>query len=288
MKHVIVDNIKILYNDAGKPSVNLFADACRKSIPVIYETWGLKTPAKCKIYIMTSWLIFLWYGYSWPKKFCAAVLLLVSSLVLSLVFYRVFPLGLLIAPLIFYLIIIKLWFKIAGLTIPNHTTCGIKSPDLVDPAGGKLGRRIRIEYANSDSLVQSAICHELTHAFSIHLNLPVWLNEGIAMYAVDKFTGKATVKTETLEFIENYPHKKQSTSYSNLMSRNEDSIVYTYARAYWLTRYLELNYPGFIRGLLVKRQSKRKIEQQLSLKTGIPVKDFWNQIDNKIVAQFTT
>ena len=108
------------------------------------------------------------------------------------------------------------------------------------------------------------------------------------MYTVDKFAGKTTVKTETLEFIETYPHKKPLTNYSNLMSRNVDSIVYTYARAYWLTRYLELNYPGFIRGLLVKRQSKRKIEQQLSLKTGIPLKDFWNEIDKKIVAQFAS
>ena len=47
------------------------------------------------------------------------------------------------------------------------------------------------------------------------------------------------------------------------------------------------NCPGFIRGLLVKRQSRRKIEQQLSLKTGIPVTNFWNEIDKKIVAQFT-
>ena len=131
------------------------------------------------------------------------------------------------------------------------------------------------------------VCHELTHAFSIHLKLPVWLSEGIAMYAADIFTGRTTVKAETLEFIENYPHKKPLTNYSNLMSGNDDRIVYTYARGYWLTRYLELNYPGFIRSLLVKRQSKLKIEKQLSLKTGIPVKDLWNEIDKKIVAQFT-
>jgi len=280
MKSVIVDNIKILYNNAGKSSVDLFTDASRKSIPVIYETWGLKTPAKCKVYIMTSWVTFILHGFSFLQKFLL--------LVLFLILYIMFPYAIPVVFLIVFLEIRKRWSKIAGLTVQNHTTCGIKSPDLVDPAGVKLSRRIYIEYANSDSLVQAAICHELTHAFSIHLNLPLWLNEGIAMYAVDKFTEKTTVKTETLEFIENYPHKKPLTNYSNLMSGNDDRIVYTYARAYWLTRYLEHNYPGFIRDLLDKRQSKCKIEQQLSLKTGIPVKDFWNEIDKKIVAQFAS
>lgn len=267
MKSVIAENIKILYNDAGKSSVDLFADACRKSVPVIYETWGLKTPAQCKIYIM-DWQRFLLHALSWPKKLSCVVL---------------FPL----VPLM-YIMMSKRWSRVTGFTAPNSPTCVVKSPAAVELSGRKLGSKIYIQDLNSDSLVQAAICHELTHAFSIHLNLPVWLSEGIAMYAVDKFTGMTTVKAETIRDIEAYQYKNRSTNYSNLMSGDKKSIVYTYARAYWLTRYLEHNYPGFIRGLLVKRQSKRKIEQQLSLKTGIPVKDFWNEIDKKIVAQFTT
>lgn len=280
MKSVIVDNIKILFNAKGKSSVDLFADACTKASPLIYETWGLKTPRKCKVYIMTSWVIFILHGFSLTQKLLLFVLVLVLSIV--------FPFAI---PVVFLIVLLerrKGWSEIAGLTIPHHSICGIKSPGLVDPAGGKIGRRIYIEYANSDSLVQAAICHELTHAFSVHLDLPVWLNEGIAMYAVDKFVGKTTVNMETLKFIEAYPHKNRSTNYSNLMSGSDDSTVYTYARSYWLTRYLEQNYPGFIKSLLVKRQSHRKIEKLLSSKTGIPLKDFWNEIDQKIVAQFTS
>ena len=240
MKTVIVGNIKILYNDAGKSSLDLFVDACAKAGPLIFETWGLKTPANCKIYIMTSWQSFFFRTLSWPKK-----------LICVIAFPLVFPIGYIIS---------KRWPKLTGWTAPHCPTCVVKTPALVELSGRKTGSKMYIQETNSGNIVQVAICHELVHAFSIHLNLPVWLNEGIAMYTADKFAGKTTVKTETLKIIEDYPHKNRSTSYTNLMNGDDDSIIYNYVRGYWLTRYLEHNYPGFIRSLLVNRPSKRKIE----------------------------
>jgi len=267
MKHVIAGNIKILYNNAGKSSVDLFANACTKSIPVIYETWGLKAPANCKVYIMTSWQSYLFQTLSWAEKFFLVVVLPISL------------------PQV-YMKMSKSWRLFSGWTVPSRPNCWIKTLALVNMSSHELRDKVHIQETDPDNIVRLAICHELTHAFSVHLKLPLWLSEGIAMYTTDKFAGKITVKAESLKYLEPNPHKNRSTNYTKLTTGDDDRIAYNYARGYWLTRYLEHNFPGFIRGLLVKRQSKRKIEQQLSLKTGIPVKDFWNEIDKKIVAQF--
>lgn len=256
MKNVIVDNIKILFNDEGKSAVDLFADACTRISPLIYEIWDLKTPSNCKIYIMTSWQSFLFHSASFPRK----------------LFY-------VLTILLWYVRINREWPRIIGWTLPPHPTSGVKTPALIKLSDRKLGEKIFIQETNLDKIVQSAICHELVHAFSVHLKLPLWLNEGIAMYTVDKFIEKTTVKAETIKFLETYPHKHRPTNYRKLMRLDADSIVYNYVRSYWLTRYLEHNYPGFIKSLLVKHQSNRKIEKQLSVKTGIPLKEFWNEID---------
>ena len=39
MESIIVDDITILFDSDEKPAANLFADACKKSVPLIYDTW---------------------------------------------------------------------------------------------------------------------------------------------------------------------------------------------------------------------------------------------------------
>ncbi len=111
MRSVIASNIKILFNTKGKSSVDLFADACAKAAPLIYETWGLKTPAKCKIYIMTSWQGFLFRALPWPLTF-------------------LYP--------IVYLIKRKEGPRITGCTVSPFPTCGVKPPALAKMSDRRL------------------------------------------------------------------------------------------------------------------------------------------------------
>jgi len=44
--------------------------------------------------------------------------------------------------------------------------------------------------------VQQIACHELVHAFTSHLRLPVWLHEGLAMVTVDRLLQNQSIQGE--------------------------------------------------------------------------------------------
>jgi len=263
MESIIVDDITILFESDEKPAANLFANACKKSVPLIYDTWGLNVPPKCQVYVMTSWQQFLLHSAPWYRK----VIILIT-----------FPL--------LYLNINKEWSKIAGWALPYQPTIGVKPPTLLNLQNKAIGEKIYVQETDLNRKAQGYLCHELVHACSNHLKLPLWLNEGIAMYTVDKLIGNPTVKDETLQLLNIYPHKHKLLNYRNLMNADVDGIVYNYVRGYWLTRFLEKNCTGFLSTLLRKRQNERELVRLISNKLSIRLEDFWNEIDKKIVKEF--
>jgi hypothetical protein len=49
-----------------------------------------------------------------------------------------------------------------------------------------MGESIFAKEENPEQILLPIVCHELTHACSSHLDLPTWLNEGLAMVSVDR------------------------------------------------------------------------------------------------------
>jgi hypothetical protein len=260
-----VNGITLYFDAAELEAAVLFADACAKSVYLIQNSWGLEVPKNCRLYVMTSSVKFVFRSASWPLK-------IIYALALPLWYSRVQ----------------RRWRFIGGWTLwyRHRPTVGVKPPALFDLADKAIGQRIYLKDDNLNRKVQSTVCHELVHAFSAHLQLPLWLNEGMAMLTSDRFVGNPTVRTDTTEFLERYPYKTRLLNYRDLANADLDSIVYNYVRGYWLTRYLEDIHPGTIRSLLANRQSAKKIEQQVCDKMGIHPKKLWKDIDQLLANYF--
>jgi len=102
-----------------------------------------------------------------------------------------------------------------------------------------------VEEKDMNVNIQRVTCHELVHACSAHLRLPAWLNEGIATLTVDKFSGKPTIRHETLKFMGDFLPKAAPPTYREMSRTGMEAIVYHCVRGYWLVRYWRKNGPVF-------------------------------------------
>ncbi len=147
---------------------------------------------------------------------------------------------------------------------------------------------INIKEDNEKIKLQNMICHELTHAYSRHLKLPMWLNEGLAMITTEKYIGKQTVKYESLKMLKYPPKEHKHGAYKNMPRMKDDTIAYHYAKGYWLTRFLHEKYPSVLKLLLQKRHSNRKAEKMIASALEIPRRKLWTEINNLAISHFST
>lgn len=260
-----VNGITLYFDASEQAAADLFAEACKRSIPLIQEQWGFPLPRECRVYVMTSRLHFIFHSAPWSAKIAYAISLPVW-------YFRTY----------------RQWQYIGGWTLRyrQRPSVGVKPPALFELADKSIGQRVYVREPDIHKRVQATLCHELVHAFSAHLQLPLWLNEGIAMLTTDRFAGSPTVRIDTLDTLAKYPHKSKSANYVNLASMDADRIVYNYVRGYWLTRYLEEAHPGTVRSLLAIRRSARNIEEWVSDTLKLPRKKLWVEIDPLIAAHY--
>ena len=134
--------------------------------------------------------------------------------------------------------------------------------------------------------VQQVACHELVHASSAHLRLPMWLNEGIAVATVDRFMEKQMIRQDTLDFIRDYLPKGAPPSYRQLSRMDRGAIAYNSVRGYWLVRYLQEKCPGFLKHTFSSYQDPETIESRMVTELGMQPGNFWSEIDDRIAEYF--
>jgi len=134
--------------------------------------------------------------------------------------------------------------------------------------------------------VQHVTCHELVHACSAHLRLPMWLNEGIATVTVDRFLGRQTIREETLELMRGFLPKAAPPTYRELSRMGMEAIAHHGMRGYWLVRYLEEQHPGFLRRMFSLRRDPKAIEQEMIIELRMEPGRFWSEIDGVVVNHF--
>jgi hypothetical protein len=137
-----------------------------------------------------------------------------------------------------------------------------------------------------DEKVRHITCHELVHAFTAHLKLPMWLNEGLAMVTVDKLHGEPTVQLETIETLDRPPHDAGPGRYRKLTLRDPDAVVYHYVRGYWITRYLDETQPELLRSLLAGRCSHAELEGKVAAALGLSHGELWDRVDRRVASHF--
>ncbi len=250
--------IALVYEPGEQETADLISSACEKALGLVQETWGLGPPQGCRIYVMTSWLGFIFQSAPWPWRILLGM---------------TFPFWCFRAR--------RAWLYSAGWTqrYGGRIAIGIKPPRLIETSHKRSGVSLFVEEKDKKVNVQHVACHELVHACSAHLALPMWLNEGIAVVTVDRFLGKQTIRAETLAQVRDHVPKAVPPDYRALSRMGMEAIAYHAGRSYWLVRYLEEKCPGLLRHILHQRRSPASIDQEIAAALGMEPGSFWMQID---------
>jgi hypothetical protein len=250
-----VDGITLWFDAEERDAAILIEDACAKTVQLLNELWGLETPENCRVYVMTSWLRFAFHSASWPRRIYLTLLL----------------------PLV-YLQVRRVWNLAGGWNLPlkEGPAVGVKPPSSLQQADWSAGDRLFIREADIQEKVEHVTCHELTHAFTCHLALPSWLNEGIAMVAVDQYFGRRTVRPETLEVLSR--PSRETGGQDKLPKGDPKALVDLYIRAYWVTRYIQETLPVLLRDALSERRDRQVLEAKLAGAYEIEPEEFWPEM----------
>jgi len=147
----------------------------------------------------------------------------------------------------------KRTFEVAGgwmLPWPGRLAIGVKPPELLTSPTTELGARLFESVSDPMEKVRHTTCHEYTHACTAHLRLPAWLNEGLAMRAVDHLFGRQTVRQETRGLVVASPSDLAGRAYRRVRAGDAESLLALYATGYWVTRRLEQSEPETLREIL--------------------------------------
>lgn len=265
METMVIDGLTLFFDAEERDTARLAQDTCEKSIGLLKEYWGLDTPEDVRVYVMTSWLHFVFHSAPWYWQ----------------------PLLALSLPL-WYFRVKSLW-RVAGgwaQSYGKRRAIGVKPPRLIQLADKGLGDRIFIREDQIDDKIRHITCHELTHAFTAHLRLPMWLNEGLAVLMVDRLLGRPTVKAETLDALARSTGSKALKRVGAITEKNQDAVIALYIRGYWIARYLEEVRPGLLKSLLSQRLSHAEIESKIAGSLDLDRQDFWNSIEGIVASYF--
>ena len=264
METMPVEGLTLYFDTDEREAAELVRRACEKSVRLIRECWNLDTPEDLRVYVLASaWLRCTFHSAPWDWR-------ILMGLTLPFWYFRAR----------------RLW-QVAGgwqQQYGRRRTVGIKTPRLLSQNDSGLGDRIFIRETDRASQVQRITCHELVHAHSAHLKLPVWLHEGLARLTVDHFFERPTIKCETIETLHRLPCTTNSARKLDL--KDPDAVVYLYVRGYWLTRYIEETRPELLKSLLAQRYSHNELEGKIACAYGMERQRFWGEIDETVAAYF--
>jgi hypothetical protein len=262
----ISDTINLYFDTREKETADIIETACKQSLPVIQATWGLPSPKECRIYVVNSWYYYMFHSAPWDARILP---------ILSFPFW--------------YMKTRRVCKLYGGLTQPHRgrPAIGIKPIKSISKTDANIGNLIYIKAPTTKNKLEHILCHEMTHAFSSHLDLPFWLNEGIAMVSVDMYFGKQTVREDTLKYLKNSVLRQYHVEYSDLPEMKKESIAYYYTRGYWITRFLMEQYPGLLKQMLKKKQSTQSLEKEIASVLGLSRHAFFKTIDNMVLSHFS-
>ena len=267
MKSRTIGNVTLVFDPGEQDTADLIGGACEKAIQLAQENWGLGPSEDCRIYVMTSWLGFVFQSAPWPWR----ILLGATMPFWCFRARRTWPYS-------------AAWTQRYG----RRVAIGVKPPRLLAQSDRSIGVRMFVEEKDMKVNVQHVTCHELVHACAAHLRLPMWLNEGIATVTVDRFLGRPTIRRETLEFMRGFVPKTAPPTYRKLSRMGGEAIAYHGMRGYWLVRYLEEERPGFLRRMFSLGRNAKTIEREMAIELGMEPEGFWSEIDEVAVGHFET
>lgn len=266
MEALTVSGLTVYFPTEERAAAELVRQACAVGIPLIHRCWGVATPQEVRVYVATSsWLPALFHAAPWRWR-----PLLVVSLPLWHSRGR------------------RLW-QVAGgwqQQLGSRRAVCVKPPRLLAQATSGPGDRVFIREDDPEAKVQQVTCHELTHAFTAHLKLPSWLNEGLAMVTTERFAAKPMVRHDSLALLEQHRELEGSPGKQAAKPGGMDAVIALYARGYWRTRYLEETQPGLLRTLLAQPRPPKGWESAIAAACNADSESLWLTVDAAVVVHF--
>lgn len=253
-----INGMKIYYDSDEIKAVDQLAQACERSLQSIKNTWNLAAPQDCRVYLMDSWPRCVFLGAPLGSQ-------ILLGLTLPL-WYRDFKMR---------------WLHAGGWSqrYGSRQIVGIKAPRLIAETPDAMGESLFVKEEDLEQKFLSIVCHELTHACSAHLDLPIWFNEGLAMVSVDRCLEKQTVLPGTLALLNSEENGGDSADRFNMKTQSREEIILLYVRGYWLTRYLVENNPDLVEELLSEKLSANDFDARIARSLDVSPESFWQQID---------
>ena len=265
MEKMSVNGILVFFEPEEHTAVEVIGEACNRTTELVHSLIGLGAPKGCRVYVMTSWLRFVFHASPWYW-------VLLNSIT--------FP--------ILYLRASRIWRYSNGWSLPykSRPAVGIKPPRLHQCGDMKNRGEYFLPVEGVNESVQHTTCHELVHAFTTHLKLPGWLNEGLALRMTDYYFGKPIIKMNSLQILEKDSKVQDLGDYRSLSAQDMDNLLYIYLRGYWITRYLDETNTGFLKSLLSHPLTHSALECKIEKVLGIQPGVFWQEIDPLIVSHY--
>ena len=205
---------------------SLLETSCCRAVNFLQNTWSLKIPT-CHVYVTPHW---------------QTIMLEQAPLL-----YKTLNQGSFILLRKRRVLLDKLWSRSAGWFQRYGKHCLIAIKPLPQFEKMKLTNHPLYTPMTAREKFSNTLLHELTHAFTAHLKLPLWLNEGIALLTAERALGYGAVRIETLEYLK---RPQKDSSYYQLPKLEGETFFYHYAKGYWLTRYLQERHGDVLRQLL--------------------------------------
>lgn len=265
MKSKPISNVTLSFDSTEQDTADQISKACVKATQLIQEIWGLDVPEGCHIYLMTSGLSFVFQSAPWYWRILLGV---------TMPFW--------------YLRVRRTWPYSAAWTqrYGGKVAIGVKPPQLLEKSDKSISIHMFVEEKDTETKVQHIICHELVHACSAHMKLPMWLNEGLATVTVDRFLEKQTIHEKTLDLIKDFLPKGTPPTYRELSHMSGEIFAYHTVRGYWVVRYLEEKCPGFLRRMFSLSRDSIAIGREMASELGMKPETFWSEIDEVVFGHF--
>jgi hypothetical protein len=265
MEKLITNGITIFYEPQERATADQVRLACERSSSIVNEQWGLKIPPNSRLYVMTDWKDFMFQSSAGYRRLFLKV---------------TYPL--------WAKRVQQMWNSAGGWNLPakDGPVIGIKPFRLMQEGDPSFGGLVFIEEPDPDKKVQQVTCHELMHAITSHLKLPLWLREGFAMLMVDRIFECSTVKSESLELLKGEYSGYEAEEYREIKIKDPEYVAFQVVRGYWLTRYLAETKPDLLRSFLLKRLPRPELEAKVTGALKIDPENLWDEVDELLVDYF--
>ncbi len=260
-----IDEITLIYSKKDEVESKLIGEAIAETVKVLKNTWDLNIPENCKVEIMRSPMKLLFKYNPWWKK-------IILALFLPLVYPQV----------------LKVWKMAGGWNIPydDGPVVGIKPAGMLERTEESISNNYISDEKDPDLKIKQVACHELTHAFTAHLKLPMWLNEGLALYAVDLYFNRQTVEANTLRYLSSLRLETPEKRIEQSSRSGIEDILKRISFGYWLVRYLQENKNTVLNDILNEQQDEESIKASISGSLGISEENFWQEAGGMLMEYF--